>query len=125
MREAIRLKKEAFRAWLGQGSPEEANGYRLAKRPKTQVWEEVVEAMEDFWLSSRKFWQTVRRLRKGRQGTHWSGLQPSVKQWGCRSAPPSLKPWFSAGNHCIVPSGMGGVASPSEEVEVSRDLVQE
>lgn len=31
------------------------------------VREEFREAM-DFWLPSRKFWQTVRRLRKGEQG---------------------------------------------------------
>jgi len=33
------------------------------------VWEEFGEAMEkDFKLASRRFWQTVRRLRKGKQG---------------------------------------------------------
>ncbi|XP_054860769.1 uncharacterized protein LOC118470292 [Amphiprion ocellaris] len=73
VREAVRLKKEAFQAW----SPEAADRYQLAKRAaavtaaeaKTRVWEEFGEAMEkDFWLASRKFWQTVRRFRKGRQG---------------------------------------------------------
>ncbi|XP_054862758.1 golgi transport 1Ba isoform X1 [Amphiprion ocellaris] len=74
VREAIRLKKEAFWAWLARGSPEAANGYRLAKRAavaeaKTRVWEEFVEAMEkDFRLVSRRFWQTIRRLGGGRQG---------------------------------------------------------
>ena len=68
MKEAVRLKKEAFRAWLAQGSPETAGGYREARRTaasvvgkaKTRVWEEFGEAMEkDFRLASRKFWQTV------------------------------------------------------------------
>jgi len=77
VKEAVRLKKEAFRAWLAQGSPETADGYREAGRAvasavteaKTWVWEEFGEAMEkDFRLASRKFWQTVRRLRKGKQG---------------------------------------------------------
>lgn len=27
---------------------------------------------------------------------HWEGLQPSVKWLGWKSAPPTLKPWFSA-----------------------------
>ena len=77
VKEAVRLKKEAFRAWLAQGSPETADGYQEARRAvasavakaKTQVWEEFGEAMEkDFRLASQKFWQTVRRPRKGKQG---------------------------------------------------------
>ena len=64
-------------AWLAQGSPETADRYREARRAaasvvakaKTRVWEEFGEAMEkDFRLASKKFWQTVRRLRKGKQG---------------------------------------------------------
>jgi len=36
---------------------------------KIRVWEEFREAMEkDFRLASRKFWQTIRRLSKGKQG---------------------------------------------------------
>ena len=77
VREAVKLKKEAFRAWLAQGSPEAADRYRQARRAaaaavadaKTRTWEEFGEAMEkDFRLASRKFWQTIRRLRKGKQG---------------------------------------------------------
>jgi len=69
VKEAVRLKK---------GSPETADGYREAKRAvasvvteaKTRVWEEFGEAMEkDFRSASRRFWQTVRRLRKGKQGS--------------------------------------------------------
>jgi len=61
VKEAVRLKKEAFRACLAQGSPEAADAYREAKRTaasaiaeaKTRVWEEFGEAMEkDFWLAS-------------------------------------------------------------------------
>ena len=77
VKEAIRLKKGAFRAWLAQGSPKIADGYREARRAaasvvtkaKTRVWEEFGEAMEkDLRLASKKFWQTVRRLGKGKQG---------------------------------------------------------
>lgn len=33
------------------------------------MWEDAGEAMEiELWLASKKFWQTVRRLRKGKQG---------------------------------------------------------
>jgi len=77
VREAVKLKKEAFLAWLAQGSPEAADMYRQARRAaaavvtdaKTRTWEECGEAMEkDFRLAARRFWQTVRRVRKGKQG---------------------------------------------------------
>ncbi len=63
-------------AWLACGTPEAADGYRQAKRSaarvvveaKTRAWEEFGEAMEkDYWLTSKRFWQTVRRLRRGKQ----------------------------------------------------------
>ncbi|KAI3371864.1 hypothetical protein L3Q82_006740 [Scortum barcoo] len=51
-------------------------GYRQAKQAaartvleaKTRVWEEFGEAMEeDYRSASKRFWQTVRRLRRGKQ----------------------------------------------------------
>ena len=60
-------------AW---GTPEAADGYRQAKRAaarvvaeaKTLVWEKFGEAMEeDYRSASKKFWQTIRRLRRGKQ----------------------------------------------------------
>ena len=71
-----KLKKESYRAWLACGTPEAAGRYRQAKRAaasavseaKTRVWEEFGEAMEkDFRLAPRRFWQTIRRLRRGKQ----------------------------------------------------------
>ncbi|KAK3538143.1 hypothetical protein QTP70_032395 [Hemibagrus guttatus] len=71
-----KLKKESYRAWLARGTPEAAEAYRQAKRTtaqvvseaKTRVWEEFGEAMEkDYRMASGKFWQTVRRLRRGKQ----------------------------------------------------------
>ncbi|KAK3567863.1 hypothetical protein QTP86_027338 [Hemibagrus guttatus] len=76
VRDAIKLKKESYQAWLARGTPEAAEAYRQAKRnaawvvseAKTQVWEEFGEAMEkDYWTASGKFWQTVWRLRRGKQ----------------------------------------------------------
>ncbi|KAL0153242.1 hypothetical protein M9458_051417, partial [Cirrhinus mrigala] len=76
VRDAVRLKKESYRAWLVRGTPEAAEGYRWAKRTaarvvveaKTRVWEEFGEAMEkDYRSASKRFWQTVRRLRRGKQ----------------------------------------------------------
>ncbi|GAA6083977.1 receptor-type tyrosine-protein phosphatase F-like, partial [Tachysurus ichikawai] len=72
VRDAVKLKKESYRAWLAQGTPEAADRYRRDKRvvaeAKTRVWEEFGEAMEkDYRLASKKFWQTVRRLRRGKQ----------------------------------------------------------
>ncbi len=77
VKEAVKLKKEAFQAWLAQRSPESADSYQEARRAavsvvtkaKTRVWEDFGQAMEkDFRLASRKFWKTIRRLRKGKQG---------------------------------------------------------
>nr|XP_054600883.1 uncharacterized protein LOC129164488 [Nothobranchius furzeri] len=74
VRGAVRLKKEASRAWLVCGSPEAADW--IAKRgaavavakAKSQAWEEFGEAMEkDYRLAPKRFWQTVWRLRRGRQ----------------------------------------------------------
>ncbi|KAK3514902.1 hypothetical protein QTP70_034587, partial [Hemibagrus guttatus] len=71
-----KLKKESYRAWLARGTPEAAEAYWQAKQTtalvvleaKTRVWEEFGEAMEeDYRTASGKFWQTVRRLRRGKQ----------------------------------------------------------
>lgn len=48
---------------------------RAVRDAKTQVWGEFVEAMEkDFWLASKKFWQTIRQLWKRKQGSAQSFL---------------------------------------------------
>ena len=74
--DAVKLNKESYSAWLARGTPEAADGYRQAKRvaaqavaeAKTWVWEKFGEAMEEDYLSDlRKFWQTIRRLRRGKQ----------------------------------------------------------
>lgn len=76
VRDAVRLKKETYQAWLAHGTPEAADGYWQAKRTvprvdveaKSWVWEEFSEAMEkDYRSASKKFWQTVRRLSRGKQ----------------------------------------------------------
>lgn len=81
MREAIRLKKEAFWACLAQGSLEAADGYQEAKRAaasavieaKTWVWEEFEEAMErDFQLTSRRFGKLFNN--SGRESRAWPRL---------------------------------------------------
>ncbi|KAK3508031.1 hypothetical protein QTP70_010636 [Hemibagrus guttatus] len=76
VRDAVKLKKESYRAWLARGTPEAAEAYQQAKQTtavvvseaKTRVWEEFGEAVEkDYRTASGKFWQTVRRLRRGKQ----------------------------------------------------------
>ncbi|KAK3508584.1 hypothetical protein QTP70_034104 [Hemibagrus guttatus] len=66
VRDAVKLKKESYRAWLAWGTPEAAEAYWQAKRTaarviseaKTRVWEEFSEAMEkDYRTASGKFWQ--------------------------------------------------------------------
>ncbi|TWW80485.1 R2DM Retrovirus-related Pol polyprotein from type II retrotransposable element [Takifugu flavidus] len=78
VRDAVKLKKESYRALLACGTPEAADGYRRAKwsaatavaEAKTRAWEEFGEAMEnDFWTASKRFWTTIRRLRRGKQCT--------------------------------------------------------
>ncbi|KAK3556221.1 hypothetical protein QTP70_006736 [Hemibagrus guttatus] len=75
VRDAVKLKK-SYRAWLARGTPEAAEAYRQAKQTaarvvleaKTGVWEEFGEAMEeDYQTASGKFWQTIQRLRRGKQ----------------------------------------------------------
>ncbi|KAK3507178.1 hypothetical protein QTP70_009513 [Hemibagrus guttatus] len=75
-RDAVKLKKKSYRAWLARGTPEAAEAYQQAKRTvagvvleaKTRVWEEFGGTMEkDYRMASGKFWQTVRRLRRGKQ----------------------------------------------------------
>ncbi|KAI3351334.1 hypothetical protein L3Q82_005878 [Scortum barcoo] len=62
---------------LACGTPDAVDRYRQAKasrslratvlEAKTRVWEEFGEAMEeDYRSASKRFWQTVRRLRGGR-----------------------------------------------------------
>ncbi|TWW71625.1 hypothetical protein D4764_16G0001220 [Takifugu flavidus] len=78
VRDAVRLKKELYRALLACGTPEAADRYRQAKRSaatavaeaKTRTWEEFSEAMEnDFRMASKRFWTTIWRLREGKQCT--------------------------------------------------------
>ena len=78
VREAVRLKKEAFWDVLSQRTPEAAARYRQARRTaasavteaKQRAWEEFGEAMEkDFRSAPNCFWKTVRHLRRGKWGT--------------------------------------------------------
>nr|XP_049610760.1 uncharacterized protein LOC125988936 isoform X1 [Syngnathus scovelli] len=101
VRDAVKLKKESYRAVLACGTPEAADRYRMAKRnaasavaeAKTRAWEEFGEATEnDFRTVSRKFWSTIRRLRRGKQcnvNTVYSGdgvlltsTRDVVSRWG-------------------------------------------
>ncbi|KAI3353571.1 hypothetical protein L3Q82_020093, partial [Scortum barcoo] len=51
----------------GTGRPKQAAA-RTVLEAKTRVWEEFGEAMEeDYRSASKRFWQTVRRLRRGKQ----------------------------------------------------------
>nr|XP_049580440.1 charged multivesicular body protein 1a isoform X2 [Syngnathus scovelli] len=101
VRDAVKLKKESYRAVLACGTPEAADRYEMTKRnagsavaeAKTRAWEEFGEAMEnDFRTASRKFWSTIRRLRRGKQcnvNTVYSGdgvlltsTRDVVSRWG-------------------------------------------
>ena len=68
VRDAVKCKKESYRAMLARGTPETANLYRQAKRAAARaVAEAKTRTWEDFRSASKRFWQTVRRLRRGKQ----------------------------------------------------------
>ncbi len=76
VRDAVKLKKESYQAWLACGTPEAADGYRQAKwtvawvvvEARNRAWEEFGEAMEkDYRLASKRFWKTIWRLRRGKR----------------------------------------------------------
>ncbi|TWW78262.1 hypothetical protein D4764_11G0003830 [Takifugu flavidus] len=78
VKDAVGLKKDSNRALLACGTPEAADRYRQAKRStatavgkaKTRAWEEFGEAMENnLRTASKRFWTTIRCLRKGKQCT--------------------------------------------------------
>ncbi len=73
VRDAVKLKKESYQAWLACDTPEAADGYRQAKwtvawvvvEARNRAWEEFGEAMEkDYWLASKRFWKTIWCLRR-------------------------------------------------------------
>ena len=76
VRDAVKLKKESYWTFLACGTPEATGRYRQAKRSaaaavaeaKTRTWEEFGEAMEnDFRMATKRFWTTIRRLKRGKQ----------------------------------------------------------
>ena len=72
MRDAVKLMKESYWAFLACGTPEAADRYQQAKQcaamavaeAKTRAWAE-----NDFRTASKKFWITIRCLRRGKQCT--------------------------------------------------------
>ncbi|KAI3377172.1 hypothetical protein L3Q82_009084 [Scortum barcoo] len=56
-------------SWWQSPEPGQASfAARTVLEAKTRVWEEFGEAMEeDYRSASKRFWQTVRRLRRGKQ----------------------------------------------------------
>ncbi|KAK0154376.1 putative uncharacterized transposon-derived protein F52C9.6 [Merluccius polli] len=60
VKDAVKLKKESYRTFLACGTPEAAGRYRQAKRS-------AAVAENDFRTASKRFWTTIRRLRRGKQ----------------------------------------------------------
>lgn len=66
-------EEKAFQAWLTTVD-RCCLAWRAAARAvtqaKAQAWEGFGEATErDFWLASKRFWQTLSGLWKGKQGS--------------------------------------------------------
>uniref|UniRef100_H2MWP2 C-type lectin domain-containing protein n=1 Tax=Oryzias latipes TaxID=8090 RepID=H2MWP2_ORYLA len=102
-RDAVKLKKESYQAWLACGTPEAANRYRQSKRAatravaeaKTRAREEFGEAMEkDYRLALKKSWQTIRRIGRGKQ---FSTGTMSVQVGGIHECPAR---WIGFGSSC-------------------------
>uniref|UniRef100_A0A3P9PV83 Reverse transcriptase domain-containing protein n=1 Tax=Poecilia reticulata TaxID=8081 RepID=A0A3P9PV83_POERE len=143
VRDAVKLKKESYRAFLACGTSEAADRYRRAKRhaarvvaeAKTRAWEEFGEAMEtDFRTASRRFWSTIRRLRRGKQcstNTVYSGdgaLLTSTRDVVGRWAEyfedllnPTNMPSVEEAEHGD--SGLGSPISGDEVAEVVKKLL--
>ncbi|KAK3526686.1 hypothetical protein QTP70_031467 [Hemibagrus guttatus] len=132
VRDAIKLKKESYQAWLAQGTPEAAEAYRQAKQAaarvvseaKTRVWEEFGEAMEtDYWTASVKFWWTVWRLRRGKQLsaiTVYSGGRELLASTG-----DSVGQWKEYFEDLLNPTDMPSVEEPeAEDSEVDSFITQ-
>ncbi|KAM4534591.1 uncharacterized protein V3H82_024506 [Fundulus diaphanus] len=140
---AVKLKKESYRAFLACGTPEAADVYRQSKRQaarlvakaKTRAWEEFGEAMEkDFRTASKRFWSTIRRLRRGKQcstNTVYSGggvLRTStrdvVRRWA-EYFEDLLNPTNTSSIEEAEPedSGSGSPISGAEVAEVVKKLL--
>ena len=82
VKEAIRAKKDAFKAWLQDRSSSHLqsryNEVRKAatlavKKPKEKSWEEFGRRLDSNYFSANKvFWQTIRRLRGKRSSITYS-----------------------------------------------------
>ncbi len=81
VRDAVKLKKESYRAWLACGTPEAADGYRQAKRSAARV---VVEA------KTRPGRSLVRPWRRTTGWPRRDSGKPSGASGGGSSAPPTL-----------------------------------
>ncbi|KAK3517424.1 hypothetical protein QTP70_009918 [Hemibagrus guttatus] len=132
VRDAFKLKKESYRAWLARGTPEAAETYRQAKRTtavvvleaKTRVWEEFGEAMEkDYRTASGKFWQTVRCLRRGKQlsaNTVYGGGGELLVSTG-----DIVRPWKEYFEDLLNPTDTPSVEEPeAEDSEVDSFITQ-
>ncbi|KAK3519394.1 hypothetical protein QTP70_027533 [Hemibagrus guttatus] len=132
VRDAVKLKKESYRACLARGTPEAAEAYRQAKRTtavvvseaKTRVWEEFGEAMEkDYRTASGKFWQTVRRLRRGKQlsaNTVYGGDGELLVSTG-----DIVRRWKEYFEDLLNPTDMPSVEEPeAEDSEVDSFITQ-
>ncbi|KAM4590384.1 uncharacterized protein V3H82_004354 [Fundulus diaphanus] len=143
VREAVKLKKESYRAFLACGTPEAADVYRQSKRQaarlvaeaKTRAWEEFGEAMEkDFRTASKRFWSTIPRLGRGKQcstNTVYSGggvlltsTRDVVRRWA-EYFEDLLNPTNTSSIEEAEPedSGSGSPISGAEVAEVVKKLL--
>ncbi|KAK0150975.1 LINE-1 reverse transcriptase [Merluccius polli] len=142
VRDAVKLK-ESYRTFLACGTPEAAGRYRQAKRSaavavteaKTRTWEEFGEAMKnDFRTASKRFWTTIRRLRRGvavyrQHCVWWRRCAADLDSGRCGLVEGILRrllnPTDTPSSKAAGPgdSGVGSPISGAEVAEVVRKLL--
>jgi len=91
VKEAVRLKKEAFRAWFDQGSPKTADRYREARRAAASAVTEANTRVGGVRGGHGEgFSVGLKEVLANRLATQeWkAGLGSGCAQWGRRTADP-------------------------------------
>ena len=127
VRDAVKLKKESYRT--------KQSAAVAVTEAKPRTWEEFGEAMEnDFRMASKRFWTTIRRLRRGKQcivNTVYGGdgalltSTRDVVDWWKEYFEDLLNPTDTPSGKEAGPgdSGVGSPISGAEVAEVVRKLL--
>ncbi|KAK0134946.1 LINE-1 reverse transcriptase [Merluccius polli] len=122
VRDAVKLKKESYRTFWPVALRRQQAAVAVTEA-KTRTWEEFGEAMEnDFRTASKRFWTTIRRLRRGKQCM--TSTRDVVDRWK-EYFEDLLNPTDTPSGKEAGPgdSGVGSPISGAEVAEVVRKLL--